>query len=219
MNKAWIALLGLALITGCATGHNLPDGPASRPSNVGQPNLDAYKTAICFEGPPEIEQAVRPEMVRQLTLTGLPMSGRDHCFYGYRLEPEGTSPDMGDYGDLDGASVHGAYSGRLGQDWSTFWFAFPEGGKPHTLTVSHEALHCVLVLFLGIGGHPATVEINGVEWKTADIMRGGTRWPMRAWRATVDWLTPWSEPVGIRERVCDVYYGPETSGFEKGDGI
>ena len=219
MRHAWTlaSLLAIATLTGCATQHDLGSLPPQYPGQVGD---FENRVAICYEGPPEIEALVRAEMKRQVLATGVNAQGLQHCFVGVRLEPLGRNLD-GWYGDLgNGDIVHGAYEGRQGAQWSTFWFAYPEGGSPFSDTVSHEVCHWTLIYNEGTGGHPETATIGGKEWNVHDIMSAGVRWPMliNAFNAVKRALTVWRKP-GFSETVNGVYYGPEVSGFSEGGGI
>ncbi len=183
------AILMLCMACGCRTT------PAPRPPANGA----AYK------GNPAIEQPVRIEMVRQLILVGLdPQEGWDHKFTGVRVDPTGRNYD-GYYGPLDsGNSVHGAFRGRKGSQWSTLWFAFPADGKPDAPTVSHEVCHWLLKYNEGVGGHPETATVNGKLWNVHDIIKPEARWPMRAWTATKRVATFWRDK-GFTEEINGEY--------------
>jgi hypothetical protein len=132
--------------------------------------------------------------------------------------PESGRNGDGSYtcGDCPGTGdgcVHAWFRGAPGSKRAEYLFATPEVRDG---CISHEVMHELLVVWYGIGGHPARVEItrldNGarMSFRPADII--GWRWP-----SLVNWALPTSIEIG-GDWGADIKCGTAET-FEGGGGI
>jgi hypothetical protein len=179
--KRCVLLLLAGLMVGCRDDRK-PD-PSAPPPPWGH-----------YQGPEELRWSVRAAMEALLNKTGFPEhEARKWSIEVRRCDPTGR--------DARGFWFTCATGCTAGHDcvcaWATsdrrdrrarFMFAYPQGHLPDQRVIVHEALHPILVFYLGQYGHPESVVLNGTSYVCKDLLGLSPVWGIGVMGLADYWL-------------------------------